>query len=383
MMISKLKTIYNSLTVSSIKKTLVIGKQTFLGQTAKYPRPVIKLENKFKNFVGTDFSLSFGNGSSGFEAITFAYNIQVGDTVLVSRLTFYSVILRLLRLGVRIKYLEFDDNLQPIYSSNDLMDAKAVIVSHLFGIPQDTSFLEEMKKKGDFLIIEDCSHAHGASIRSKRVGSIGDASFFSLQGTKPISAGEGGIVCTNSSTIYDKMRIHSHMGRNNKKVEAPTELQQFGFGGKSRIHPLGAGLALVDLGTIDKRNKKIESKIIKLNNILEQNPNFKPVEIALGGNFGGGYFGYPVWVRKEYYEKSRAKFREILIDLPYPDYTKNKFFNRESLTLETLDEESQFNENVMFIEERYIGLANYTLKFISFDFINKSKSLKLFSKSHE
>lgn len=53
-------------------------------------------------------------------------------------------------------------------------------------------------------IIEDCSHAHGALYKGKPVGGFGAVGCWSFQGSKPISAGEGGIVVTNSVDVFER-----------------------------------------------------------------------------------------------------------------------------------------------------------------------------------
>ncbi|MFH9355052.1 DegT/DnrJ/EryC1/StrS family aminotransferase [Kitasatospora sp. NPDC017646] len=45
-------------------------------------------------------------------------------------------------------------------------------------------------------IVEDCSHAHGALYQGRAVGSWGAAGCFSLQESKAVSGGEGGILTT-------------------------------------------------------------------------------------------------------------------------------------------------------------------------------------------
>jgi perosamine synthetase len=49
----------------------------------------------------------------------------------------------------------------------------------------------------NLILIEDISHAQGATSNDKLVGTLGDGSFMSMQGDKAINAGEGGIVLTN------------------------------------------------------------------------------------------------------------------------------------------------------------------------------------------
>ena len=62
-------------------------------------------------------------------------------------------------------------------------------------------------KKYNLKLIEDCSHSHGALFENKKVGSFADISCFSLQGSKAIKAGEGGIAITDNQIIFLKCQF--------------------------------------------------------------------------------------------------------------------------------------------------------------------------------
>lgn len=63
----------------------------------------------------------------------------------------------------------------------------------------------------DILLFEDCSHAHGAKIDGRYVGTFGDAAAWSLQGQKLISGGEGGITLTKNTDLYYRQLLWGHL----------------------------------------------------------------------------------------------------------------------------------------------------------------------------
>ena len=77
---------------------------------------------------------------------------------------------------------------------------------HLACSMADMDRLGELAQRRGLLLVEDCAHAHGARWRGKGAGSIGDLGSFSMQTTKLMTAGEGGIVTTSDGRI----RCHSY-----------------------------------------------------------------------------------------------------------------------------------------------------------------------------
>ncbi|MEU5052056.1 DegT/DnrJ/EryC1/StrS family aminotransferase [Streptomyces sp. NPDC021096] len=132
---------------------------------------------------------------------------------------------------------------------------KAVIAVHLWGLPEDMDTLVSFADQHGLMLLEDGSHAHGATWSGQRTGAFGTAAAFSLNGPKPLSAGEGGFVATDDSELYYRVLLH---GQYNKRcrLEIPADhpLARFavtGMGLKLRIHPLAAALAHAHLPRLD------------------------------------------------------------------------------------------------------------------------------------
>ena len=245
--------------LSLLRKVLPIAKLIINNHITKYPKIVIDFEKNFGRYLDIKFALTFNNGTSAFESILFALNLNKGDKVLMSNLTFSSVVFTCLQKDLDIKFLDFDSSLNVILPEDTNNNVKAIIVTHVFGIPQNISKIKEFATLNNLKIIEDCSHAHGAEYKGKKIGKFSDAAFFSLQGDKAISSGEGGIAVTDNKEIFNKMRLYSHFGRNMNDIEsANSYFKKYGFGKKGRMHPLAAGLASIDLKSLDKRNNMID-----------------------------------------------------------------------------------------------------------------------------
>ena len=171
---------------------------------------------------------------------------------------------------------------------------KMVLVSHLFGIPQNIKNIISIASKNNLKIIEDCSHAHGAKLNGKYIGTFGDIGIFSLQGDKAVSGGEGGMAISNKKNLYEKMKLYGHMGRDLSDVNFLDEIKSTGLGKKSRMHPLAAGLAIIELNYLYEFNKTVNKNILKLRNFLKNYSNIKLIDNLKSSEMGGFYYGFPL-----------------------------------------------------------------------------------------
>lgn len=104
-----------------------------------------------------------------------------------------------------------EDRLKQAASKNRL--PKVVAPVHFAGNPVDMEFLERLRRRYGFKVVEDAAHATGATIKGQRVGSCkwSDLCVFSFHAVKIITTGEGGMVTTNSKKFYEKLcRLRTH-----------------------------------------------------------------------------------------------------------------------------------------------------------------------------
>src|SRR5205807_9762947 len=93
----------------------------------------------------------------------------------------------------------------------------AILAVHLYGQPCEMAALEAVARPHGLLVLEDAAHAHGASYRGRRVGSLGTAAAFSFYPAKNLGAlGDGGAVCTNDADIAARLRRMRNLGQRDK-----------------------------------------------------------------------------------------------------------------------------------------------------------------------
>jgi len=133
---------------------------------------------------------------------------------------------------------------------------RAVVVTHMWGMPCNMKAIcEILQNHADILLFEDCSHAPGAKIEKRYVGTFGDAAAWSLQGQKIISGGEGGITLTKNADLYYRQLLWGHYNKRCKadipKSHPLSPYSLTGAGSKNRAHPLAVAIASTQLERLD------------------------------------------------------------------------------------------------------------------------------------
>jgi dTDP-4-amino-4,6-dideoxygalactose transaminase len=138
-------------------------------------------------------------------------------------------------------------------------------------------------------VVEDCSHAHGASYGGTPVGALGDIGCFSLQASKAVSAIEGGMATTDDTDLYERMAILGRYGSLSQLLvtEKYHPLHNIGLGVKYRPNPLGMAMARVQLGRLDELNAKRKAWFARLDAALGELPGVLPQQVYPRAERGG------------------------------------------------------------------------------------------------
>lgn len=276
-----------------------IIKNYIIGRNTKYPKYLIEFENKLANYFNFKFCLTFSNGTSAADSIIRSFDVNK-KFVIVSKLTFPSIICNLLRNGANLYYLNFDFNLNLVIKNYEdkISNSEFILITGAYGFKYNKKIIDEIKNINPKIkIIEDMSHSQGAFNSNLEKETNVDGGFMSLQGSKAISAGEGGVAFTNSEEIYKKMIIFSHLNRSIKNFDYETnQLTRIGIGVKSRMHPLGVFSAEFDLKELNSKNKKMRQKIKILYETLKKSEKLKIPEIKDFNHLGGFHYGLPFFI---------------------------------------------------------------------------------------
>ncbi|MFE7798689.1 DegT/DnrJ/EryC1/StrS family aminotransferase [Nocardia sp. NPDC057440] len=219
---------------------------------------VAQLEDALQSYFGVRHAVLTSSGTAALYSMYAACGIGPGDEVIVPAYTFFATATPLLHLGATPVLADCDGcgNLDPHDVPRRITDrTKAIVVTHMWGMPGQIQSLKQLADNYGLELLEDGSHAHGASFGGKKVGTFGRGAAFSMNGPKPLSAGEGGFVLTNDDEVYQRVLLH---GQYNKRCrnEIPTDVEVSryavtGMGLKHRIHPIAAAIALEQLSHLD------------------------------------------------------------------------------------------------------------------------------------
>lgn len=217
------------------------------------------LEDRLCGYLGVGHVVLTSSGTAGLHSAYAACGIGVGDEVIVPAYTFLATATPLFHLGATPVLADCDatGNLDPAAAAAAITArTKAIMVTHLWGRPADLPALRALAEQHDIALLEDASHAHGAAVDGCKVGTWSRAAVFSLNGPKPLSAGEGGFVATDDDEVFYRLLLHGHYNKRCRtEIPAGHPLYRFattGMGLKHRIHPLAAAIALDQLDHLDE-----------------------------------------------------------------------------------------------------------------------------------
>ena len=174
------------------------------------------LEEEWAAYLGVREVIAVSSCTHALHLAVMALGAGVGDEIIVPALTFCGTVNPVVHAGATPV---FADVLPGTYEIDPTDVARkrtdrtvAVIPVHLHGMPCDVEQLE-LAAPG-VPIIEDACQAHGAELRGRKAGNLGNIACFSLNHVKPLGAGQGGLVVTNDPELAERVRLlASHGGK--------------------------------------------------------------------------------------------------------------------------------------------------------------------------
>lgn len=237
-------------------------------------------EKEFATFHNVNFAVAVSNGTVALELSLMALNVGEGDEVIVTSRSFVASASSISRIGATPVFADVDldsqnisaETIKPLISSK----TKAVICVHLAGWPCDMDPILELAKEYDLKVIEDCAQAHGAKYKNKPVGSLGDVAAFSFCQDKIIStAGEGGMVISNSEEIYNKIWSYKDHGKSMDLMKKPNPGNGFKYvhssiGTNYRMTEISSAIGRIQLSKLNDWVEKRRANAFRLMEVFSQ-----------------------------------------------------------------------------------------------------------------
>jgi dTDP-4-amino-4,6-dideoxygalactose transaminase len=212
------------------------------------PSKVFTFEREMEALLAARHCLGMNSCTSALFVALSALPLQPGDEVLVPGYTFVASIAAIAHAGAVPVLCEVDDTL-----SIDPEDAlrkvgprtRAIVAVHMLGAPSDLAALRDIATSKGLFLVEDVAQAMGGSFRGQPLGSVGDVGAFSLNVFKTITAGDGGVLATSNTALYERaFALHDHGSR---PLRLGVMEDEAILGLNLRMHELTGAVALAQL----------------------------------------------------------------------------------------------------------------------------------------
>jgi perosamine synthetase len=184
------------------------------------------LEDEFARYVGAEHCLMSHCGTSALAMALGAVGVRAGDEVIMPAYSFVATPLAVLQLGAVPVFVDIESAtgcLDPAAIEAAITPhTRAILPVHMHGCAADMIPILERARRRGLRVVEDAAQAHGAECDGRRVGALGDAGAFSLQSSKNLAAGEGGLFVTNHRAVAEEANALRNFGQDLALDEAST-----------------------------------------------------------------------------------------------------------------------------------------------------------------
>jgi dTDP-4-amino-4,6-dideoxygalactose transaminase len=240
-----------------------------------FPGPqTAELARRFAVMQGGGYAVPMINGTVTMEVALRAAGIGWGDEVILPAYTFQATAAAPMAAGAIPVIVDIDPNtycIDPQAVERALTPrTRAIIPVHLGHQMVDMDAILELAEKHNLIVIEDCAHAHGAKWRGCGAGSLGHFGSFSLQSSKILTSGEGGILlcrtpelAARAASIIDCGRPHALGGGEEVEGEAM-------MGANYRLSELQAALANIAIERFPAQSRLREQMAAYMDEALSE-----------------------------------------------------------------------------------------------------------------
>lgn len=166
--------------------------------------------------VGVGHAVAFSSGTAALHAAAHAAGLGQGDEAITTPMTFCATANCVLYAGARPIFADVEPdtlNLDPGRAAEAVTKrTRAILPVDYAGHPADMRAFRDLADDHDLTLIEDASHALGATLDGRPVGSLADMTVFSFHPVKHITTGEGGMVTTDDAALDARLRRFRNHG---------------------------------------------------------------------------------------------------------------------------------------------------------------------------
>ena len=306
---------------------------------------VARFEKEFGEWLGRKYVYAVSSGTCAEEVALAALGLEPGDEVICPASAPIFVSFPVVAIGCVPVFADVDP--RTLILSPDGIEARisertrAVMVVHLWGMPAPMDEILAVAQKHNLKVLEDCAQAFGPTHRGRKVGTMGDTTCFSLQLSKHITSGEGGIFATDDPEAYRRAVLFGNGGMPwfGYGMEPPTPEPvagvptrgHFAFGHNYRMSNLQGAVCCAQLKKLPEFNQRRKALVAAIEEELagapgielippypDTEPNYwtYPVRVPAGH----GTYGEINYLEAEFRKMHRQ--RRTSLGIPLPDHVR-------------------------------------------------------------
>lgn len=229
----------------------------------------------FAAYHDAHYGLPFTNGTHTLEAALAACDVGDGDEVIVPGITFVASACAVMAVNATPVLVDIDAgslNIDPAAAEAAITDrTRAIVAVHVAGAAADLDALTDLCRRRNLHLIEDCAHAHGTTWRGKGVGSFGSFGSFSMQRSKLMTAGEGGVLIANDEALHSRAWSYWNCGR----VPGAHWYDHRSYGSNFRMTEWQGAVLTAQLARFPEQNRIRNANALELTAALEEIPGVR------------------------------------------------------------------------------------------------------------
>ena len=287
--------------------TEVINSGTLFRYGGKF---VDQFEREFAEMLGVKHAVASTSGTSALHIATAAVNPNPGDEIITAPITDIGTLIGILFQNAIPVFADLDlrtyTMLPESVEERITSKTKAIIPVHLFGQACDMDPIMEIARKHGLAVIEDCAQAYFAEYKGQVVGTIGDLGCFSLQQSKHMSTGDGGITVTNDDDLGRRAKLFMDKGW----PREPGARDYMFLGINYRMNELTGAVASAQIkkvkGIVDRRRKVADA----ITDRISRSPGINPPFVREGCKHS--WWLYPITIDQSVLNATPAEFAKAL-----------------------------------------------------------------------